>query len=401
MSSITGLKKGSFTSVNNSGEFRLDTNLDPGTAGEVIVSGGVDQPAVWGPNGVAVPNALTMGANVNLTSGNPSWDGSIPETINSIDTDTTYSAGNGIDLTGTTFSTDNDGITINNTGGGSFDQNQVLKVPNDLTINGIVYNGSLATNFTLPTAPIPNADLQNSSITLGTTSVSLGATAVIIDFLELDSCQGITMDADIDCDCNDIDNVKDLTYCSGGSALTGGGGAGDETTGTYLDLSSDTNLFPTLYPNSVKPYLVFTSYDPVISTNQALTTSAVQLFSGGMSSSFVARGANVEVELKILSYGGTSNRWLYLTILDGAGTTEWSASMGTGGGYGTGTRPTERLVHYRDETDSDYVSMSWVLTGLTPGNTYIVNPGAKTNLTSNYVYAGGSFPACVFRVIQI
>ena len=401
MSSITGLKKGSFTSVNNSGEFRLDTNLDPGTAGEVIVSGGADQPAVWGPNGVAVPNALTMGANVNLTSGNPSWDGSVAETINSIDTDTTYSAGNGIDLTGTTFSTDNDGITINNTGGGSFNQNQVLKVPNDLTINGIVYNGSLPTNFTLPTAPIPNADLQNSSITLGTTSVSLGATAVIIDFLELDNCQGITMDADIDCDCNDIDNVKDLTYCAGGSALTGGGGAGDETTGTYLDLSSNTNLFPTLYPNSVSPYLVFTSYDPAISANQSLTTSAVQLFSGGMSSSFVARGANVEVELKILSYGGTSNRWLYLTILDGAGTTEWSASMGTGGGYGTGTRPTERLVHYRDETDSDYVSMSWVLTGLTPGNTYIVNPGAKTNLTSNYVYAGGSFPACVFRVIQI
>ena len=216
-----------------------------------------------------------------------------------------------------------------------------------------------------------------------------------------DDCQGITMDADIDCDCNDIDNVKDLTYCAGGSALTGGGGAGDETTGTYLDLSSNTNLFPTLYPNSVSPYLVFTSYDPAISANQALTTSAVQIFSGGMSSSFVALGANVEVELKILSYGGSSNRWLYLTILDGAGTTEWSASMGTGGGYGTGTRPTERLVHYRAETDSDYVSMSWVLTGLTPGNTYIVNPGAKTNLTSNYIYVGGSFPACVFRVIQL
>jgi len=399
MSSITGLKRGSFTSIDNSGEFRLDTNLDTGTAGEVITSGGPNQPATWGPNAVAVPNALTMGANVNLTSGNPSWDGSVAETLNSIDTDTTYSAGNGIDLTGTTFSTDNDGITINNSGAGN--TNQVLKVPSDLTINGIVYNGSLATNFTLPTAPIPNASLANSSITLGTTSISLGAIAVIIDFLELSNCQGITMAANIDCDCNDIDNVKDLTYCAGGSALTGGGGAGDETTGTYLDLSSNTNLFPTLYPNSVSPYLVFTSYDPAVSANQALTTSAVQLFSGGLSSSFVALGANVEVELKILSYGGTSNRWLYLTILDGAGTTEWSASTGTGGGYGTGTRPTERLVHYRDETDSDYVSMSWVLTGLTPGNTYIVNPGAKTNLTSNYIYAGGSFPACVFRVIQL
>ena len=120
-----------------------------------------------------------------------------------------------------------------------------------------------------------------------------------------------------------------------------------------------------------------------------------------MSSSFVALGANVEVELKVMNYGGSSNRWIYLGLLDGAGTTEWSASMGTGGGYGTGTRPTERLVHYKDETDGDYVTMSWVLTGLTPGNTYIVNPSTKTNLTSNYIYAGGGFPACVFRVIQV
>ena len=398
MASITGLKKISATSVDNSGEFRLGTTIDPGTTGEAILSQGANQPAQWGTPVGHIANALTAGTNVNYTSGNPTWDGSIADTINS--TNTTYSAGGGIDLTGTTFSTDNDGTTINNSGGTGA-QNQVLKVPADLTINGIVYNGSLATNFTLPTAPIPNADLQNSSITLGTTSVSLGATAVTIDFLELDDCQGITMDGDIDCDCNDIDNVKDLTYCAGGSALTGGGGAGDETTGTYLDLSSDTNIFPDLYPKSVKPYLVFTSYDPVGTATQSLTTSYVQLFSGGMSSSFVALGANVEVELKVMNYGGSSNRWIYLGLLDGAGTTEWSASMGTGGGYGTGTRPTERLVHYKDETDGDYVTMSWVLTGLTPGNTYIVNPSTKTNLTSNYIYAGGGFPACVFRVIQV
>ena len=179
---------------------------------------------------------------------------------------------------------------------------------------------------------------------------------------------------------------------SGGNNLTGAGMPGSGTTCTYLDLTSATNIFPDLYPNSVKPYLVFTSYDPAISGFQSLTTTSVQLFSGGLSSSFVPLGANVEVELKVLNYGGTSNKWLYLTLLDGAGTTEWSASMGTGGGMGSGTRPTERL---------DHLSMSWVLTGLTPGNTYIVNPGAKTSGTTNYIYAGGSFPACVFRVIQI
>jgi len=247
MGSITGLKKGSFTSIDNSGEFRLDTNLDSGTVGEVIVSGGPNQPATWGPNGVAVPNALTAGTNITYTSGAASWDGAIADTINATDTDTTYTAGLGMDLIGTTFSTDNDGITINNSGAGN--TNQVLKVPSDLTINGIVYNGSLATNFTFPTAPIPNGDLQNSSITLGSTSISLGGTATAIDDLELDNCQGITMDgADIDCDCNDVDNVKDLTYCAGGSALTGGGGAGDETIATYLDLTSSTNLLPANIP---------------------------------------------------------------------------------------------------------------------------------------------------------
>ena len=248
MGSITGLKKGAFTSIDNSGEFRLDTNLDPGTAGEVIVSGGPNQPATWGPNGVAVPNALTAGTNITYTSGAASWDGSVADTINATDTDTTYTAGSGMDLTGTTFSTDNDGTTINNSGG-TGTQNQVLKVPNTLTINGTSYDGSVARNFTLAAAPIPNADLQNSSITLGSTSISLGATATTIDDLELDSCQGITMDGgNIDCDCNDVDNVKDLTYCSGGSALTGGGGAGDETVATYLDLTSSTNLFPPNIP---------------------------------------------------------------------------------------------------------------------------------------------------------
>ena len=151
---------------------------------------------------------------------------------------------------------------------------------------------------------------------------------------------------------------------------------------------------------------MFASYDPATATSQTLTTSFVQLFSGGLSSAFVAAGVAVEVELKIMHYGGSSNRWLYLGLLDGAGTTEWTQSMGSGGGYGTGSANTERLVHYRDETDGQYQTMSWVLTGLTPGNTYTINPSVKTNTTSNYVYAGGrapstAFPACVLKVSQI
>ena len=383
MSSITGLKRGTFTSVDNSGEFRLGDTLDSGTAGQALLSGGVQEPTSWGTPAGTIANALTAGTNVTYSSGNPTWDGSIADTINSTDTDTTYSAGSGIDLTGTTFSTDNDGTTINNSGG-TGTQNQVLKVPNDLTAGtnvtfsvGTTYNGSSA--ITINSTDTDTTYQGGANITIDTTTTP--------DTINLDAA---------------LTGMTGFTFTgSGGNNLTGAGMPGSGTTCTYLDLTSATNIFPDLYPNSVKPYLVFTSYDPVGTATQSLTTSFVQLFSGGMSSSFVALGANVEVELKVMNYGGSSNRWIYLGLLDGAGTTEWSASMGTGGGSGTGTRVTERLVHYKDETDGDYVTMSWVLTGLTPGNTYIVNPSVKTNLTSNYVYAGGGFPACVFRVIQI
>ena len=382
MSSITGLKRGTFTSVDNSGEFRLGDTLDSGTAGEALLSGGVQEPTSWGTPAGTIANALTAGTNVTYSSGNPTWDGSIADTINSTDTDTTYSAGSGIDLTGTTFSTDNDGTTINNLGAGN--TNQVLKVPNDLTAGtnvtfsvGTTYNGSSA--ITINSTDTDTTYQGGANITIDTTTTP--------DTINLDAA---------------LTGMTGFTFTgSGGNNLTGAGMPGSGTTCTYLDLTSATNIFPDLYPNSVKPYLVFTSYDPVGTATQSLTTSFVQLFSGGMSSSFVALGTNVEVELKVMNYGGSSNRWIYLGLLDGAGTTEWSASMGTGGGMGTGTRVTERLVHYKDETDGDYVTMSWVLTGLTPGNTYIVNPSVKTNLTSNYVYAGGGFPACVFRVIQI
>ena len=381
MSSITGLKRGTFTSVDNSGEFRLGDTLDSGTAGQALLSGGVQEPTSWGTPAGTIANALTAGTNVTYSSGNPTWDGSIADTINS--TDTTYSAGSGIDLTGTTFSTDNDGTTINNSGG-TGTQNQVLKVPNDLTAGtnvsfsvGTTYNGSAA--ITINATDTDTTYQGGANITIDTTTNP--------DTIDLDAA---------------LTGMTGFTFTgSGGNNLTGAGMPGSGTTCTYLDLTSATNIFPDLYPNSVKPYLVFTSYDPVGTATQSLTTGYVELFSGGMSSSFVALGANVEVELKVMNYGGSSNRWIYLGLLDGAGTTEWSASIGTGGGSGTGTRVTERLVHYKDETDGDYVTMSWVLTGLTPGNTYIVNPSAKTNLTSNYVYAGGGFPACVFRVIQI
>tara|TARA_R110000765_G_scaffold98589_2_gene185346 strand:- start:68 stop:769 length:702 start_codon:yes stop_codon:yes gene_type:complete len=84
MASINGLVDISATSVKNSGQFYLGNNLDPGTAGQVIVSTGSQQPAEWGTNSATLPNALTMGTNLSLTSGNSSFDGAIADTIDSL-----------------------------------------------------------------------------------------------------------------------------------------------------------------------------------------------------------------------------------------------------------------------------------------------------------------------------
>ena len=123
MGSITGMNDISATNISNSGEFRLGNTIDSGTAGQVIHSGGPNQPASWGPNGVAVPNALPAGTNITYTSGNPTWDGSVADTINS--TDTTYQGGDNITIDTTTNPdtidldktlTDMTSIQFNNTG---------------------------------------------------------------------------------------------------------------------------------------------------------------------------------------------------------------------------------------------------------------------------------------------
>jgi len=130
MSSFNGLKRIAATSIQNTGPFILGNQLDAGTAGQVIVSNGANESAAWGTNSATLPNALTMGTNLSLASGAASFNGGIADTINAAVP--TLTGGNGIDITGTTITTDNDGTTINNTGGTGA-QNQVLKVPNAMT----------------------------------------------------------------------------------------------------------------------------------------------------------------------------------------------------------------------------------------------------------------------------
>lgn len=81
MSSTNGLVRISATSIDNSGEIRLGTNINPGTAGQVIKSQGENQPAIWENETAHTNQPLTMGNNLTLASGNLSYDGSVAETI--------------------------------------------------------------------------------------------------------------------------------------------------------------------------------------------------------------------------------------------------------------------------------------------------------------------------------
>ena len=122
MPSISGLQSGFFTDIDVRYDLALNGNV--GTTNQVIVSGGSTGDTNWGNAHDIIPlsSLLTAGNGTAITStGNPE-----------------------------VISTNNDGTTINNTGG-TGTQNQVLKVPNALTAgtnisfsSGTTYDGSAA-----------------------------------------------------------------------------------------------------------------------------------------------------------------------------------------------------------------------------------------------------------------
>ena len=156
MGSITGLKRGQFTSIDNSGQIRLGAEINPGTAGQALVSGGADEPARWDTHtGVIQP--LTMGTNLSLASGNATFDGGIADTINATDTNTQ------LNLTAALPVVINNGGGLNREVELQFDTNtlgsgggalEVVKVPNTLQITdsagtSITYDGSVARTITI------------------------------------------------------------------------------------------------------------------------------------------------------------------------------------------------------------------------------------------------------------
>ena len=233
MGSINGLKKIAATSIQNSGEFILTNQLDPGTAGQVIISAGPNEPALWGNNSATIPNALTMGTSLSLASGNSSFNGSIADTINAANTDTQ------LNLTAALPVIINNGGGLNREVELQYDSNtlgagggalQVLKVPNVLTASSnIIFtntdDGASASSYDGSQPITIRATDTNTEYTAGT-NLNLSGTTFNLD--------------------TSITTQTGITFLNNGAStnLTGSNYPNKPTIATNLDLSSSTNIFP-------------------------------------------------------------------------------------------------------------------------------------------------------------
>ena len=345
MGSINGLKNIHATSIQNAGQFYLGNNLDSGAAGQVIISAGPQQAALWGSNSATLPGALTMGTNLSLASGDASFDGTTADTINAAGLSIT--GGNGISVVGgTEILTDNDNTTINNSGG-TGQQNQVLKVPNALTINSTTYDGSVARNFTLATT---------DTTYTGTVPIAISAGPVGAISLDYD---GDTLDLD----------GADLAVQKVPNTLTFTG----YDTGTYDGSTAKTiNLENTEYTagNGIQ----------ISGSNQIQTKTDNQTIrdSGGGS------GNNLQV-IKVPNTLTASTNIIFTNTDDGAAETSYDGSQpititaaSSGTTYDGGTN-----INIDTSTTPDEINLDTSITGQT-GITFL-NNGASTNLTgSNY-----------------
>ena len=445
MGSITGLKTGNFTDINNSGEIRLTDQQLSGNVGQALISGGEGEPATWGTHtGIIQP--LTMGTDLSLASGNATFDGSVADTINAAGHGF-GSGGNGIDITGTTITTDNDGTTINNTGGTGA-QNQVLKVPNTLQITdsagtSITYDGSVARTITINDndnqlnltegngITITNTGGFNRTIAVnadGTTlsnNVGSGQAGVlkVPNTLTITDSSGasVIFDGSVARSITINDNDNQLVLTQGANIIiTNTGGFGrtialndditNQDTITFTSTSGTTALTGNNYPNNqtpmtnfdltdtsniVSPYFFHDVYDPASLDSDSLTTSYANIFSSNLFNSFTAQQTSCNIELRVYNAQfTTSGRFTYARLAGSSATTS-GAEFTTF--YSTGGRATERIFHQADESDDVYLSISWLLTGLTLGNTYNLYPQMRSSSTSNSIYAGGSYPSAILR----
>ena len=386
--SNTGLTNISVSELAVQNTILAGDELDSGTLGQVLISGGSTGNVRWGSNSASLPNALTMGSNVFLTSGNSSFDGSIADTINSIDTDTTYTAGNGIQISGSNIiQTKTDNQTIRDSGGGSGNNLEVIKVPNDLTFTGYAtgtFNGSSALNINLVDTDTTytagfgiafsgtqiNANPDNTTIDYNGAGYTLrvlkvpntltcGANLAFITGTDYDgsAARQITLT-------KTPTGFNSITMSSTPSAttITGNTYPSNPTQCSYLDLTSSTNLIAGgVLATKIQRTTLFKSF-----------STAYSEFSSNFRTSFVAISPNVMVEFRAIVR--CDNRLFYGGLYDYVNLV-----------YQGDTRT---RFNYNDETDQDFTTLTWWMTGLTPGNTYYISPYFRGDINYVYMYVG-------------
>ncbi len=100
-------------------------------------------------------------------------------------------------------------------------------------------------------------------------------------------------------------------------------------------------------------------------------TSYVE-YSSDFRVSFIATSSNIIVEFRAIVRA--DNRLFYGGLYD------YNASS-----FHTNTRT---RFNYNDESDQDFTTITWILKGLTKGNTYYVSPYFRSNTSLVYIYAG-------------
>ena len=411
--SLTGLLSGYFTDIDVIDSIAINGNV--GTANQVLTSDGTNTDWAGVPP-APTASILTAGTGIDITAtGNPETistnvkslvlDGTAvvaaPQTFNPNanggsqtitinDTDTTYQGSATINIdTATTPDTIN-----------------VIKVPNDLTIsqNGTIidtFNGSVAKTIDLQGKYIagdgidisghliPHIEADTDEITIthnlaGAQKLSVLKVPNTLTFTGYDTG---TFDGSSALSINLVDT--NTTYTAGTNLNLSGTTFNLNSSLTSINLLDSTNI--------VSPYFLHDVYDPSTADVDSLSTSYVAVFSGNLKNSFTAQSTSCCIELLIYNYSISGNRWLYLQLGDNK-SVEWSSGdTADGGGTGTGTRSTARTIQYTDETDKVPVRQTWYLQGLTVGTSYTINPMAKTSSITNYIYAGGDYPAAILR----
>jgi len=382
MANLSGLISGFFTDIDVVDSIAI--NGDIGTANQVLTSDGT-KTSYQNPTVPAASALVDAGTGITITTtGNPETIAtnvkslvlsgtavvSTPQTFNPNanggsqtitinDTNTTYTGGDGIEISGANvISATIDGETIVMDGADL----SVAKVPNSLTAgtnisfsSGTTYDGSGAITI--------SATDTNTTYTAGT-NLNLSSTTFNLDTV--------------------IEDQVDLEFLANGTATTivGSDYPSKPTVCSYLDLSSSTNKLPSVDSPFLATKIQATYLSKSIGT-------AYTEYSSNFRTSFVAQSANALVEFQavIAAY----SKVMYGGLYDYIAGSFWT------------TPQTQTRFKYDNGVDQDPTTLYWYLTGLTAGTTYYISPYFKSSANYTYIYAGNSgtansFAPGIFRI---